>query len=91
MTSITVTRRNWPDMTLSFDPKNNLLRKISYKARDNGVTKLQEILVGDHKEIEGVQLPQSMTLLMEGKEVFSWNKFEYLFPGKIDRAIFERP
>ncbi|WP_020474029.1 hypothetical protein [Zavarzinella formosa] len=90
-TSITVARRNWPDMTLSFDPNTLLLRKISYKARETGVTKLQEMILGDHKEVEGIKLPQSLALTLDGKEIFSWTKFEYVFPEKLDRAIFDKP
>lgn len=90
MKSILVSRRNWPDVTLSFDPNTYLLRKVSYKARDNGVAKLQELYLNDHKEIQGIKLPQSISVYMEGKELFNWSKFEYVFPEKIDKVIFEK-
>ncbi len=91
MTSITVARRGWPDVTMSFDPNTFLLRKLSYKGRDNGVIKLHEMFLGDHKEADGIKLPQTVQFLMDGKEMFSWTKFDYVFPDKLDRALFDRP
>ena len=91
MTSITVSRRGWPDVTLSFDPATSLLRKLACKTRENGVLKLQEIVMSDHKDVDGIKLPHAAQLLIDGKEMFAWDKFDYVFPEKLDRAVFDRP
>lgn len=89
--TIIVSRRNWPDVTMSFDATTKLLRRVSYKARESGVLRLEEIFLSDHSEVEGIKLPQTMQLTFDGKEVFKWTKIEYTFPEKLDRTIFDKP
>jgi hypothetical protein len=86
-----VSRRSWPEITLYFDAKTSLLRKMAYRAREAGVTANKEFIYDAHKEIKGVMLPTKQTLLIANREVFSWTDVEYDFPEKLESKLFEKP
>jgi hypothetical protein len=88
---IKVSRRSFPDVTLYFDEKSGLLRKMAYRAREAGVTANKELIYDGHKPIKGLMLPSKQTIVIQGKEAFVWSKLEYDFPEKIDSKTFEKP
>lgn len=86
-----ITRRSWPDVTLYFDSKSALLRKMAYKAREAGVTANKEFIYDGHKDFKGLMLPTKQSLMIGNREVFVWNEIEYDFPEKIEPKLFEKP
>lgn len=88
---IKVTRRSFPDVTLYFDEKTGLLRKMAYRSREAGVTLNKELIYDGHKQIKGLMLPTKQTIVIQGKEAFVWGELNYEFPEKIDAKTFERP
>jgi hypothetical protein len=88
---IKVTRRSFPDITLHFDEKTGMLRKMAYRSRESGVTLNKEFLYDGHKQIKGLMLPTKETIIIQGKEAFVWGDLEYEFPEKIDAKTFEKP
>lgn len=88
---IKVTRRSFPDVSLYFDEKTGLLRKMAYRSREAGVTLNKELIYDGHKQIKGLMLPTKQTIVIQGKEAFAWAEMEYEFPEKIDAKVFEMP
>lgn len=86
-----LSRRPYPDVTLYFDEKTHLLRKMSYRARENGVVALKETLFGDHKQVTGLVLPTTQTTYTRGREEYSLKDMRYEFPDKLDGKTFDRP
>ncbi len=88
---ITVSRRSFPDVTLYFGEKCGLLRKMSYRSREAGVTMKKEMVYEGHKKIHGLMLPTKQITFIQGREVFAWSEIEYTFPEKIDSKVFAKP
>ena len=86
-----LSRRPWPDITLYFDEKTYLLRKMTYRARDSGIVVTKEMIFSDHADVAGIKLPTRQTALVQGKEIYTWKDMEYAFPDKIDPKTFEKP
>jgi hypothetical protein len=86
-----VSRRPWPDVTLYFDEKNYLLRKMAYRSREAGVFLNKEVVFDGHKETAGLQLPTKQSTIMQGRELYRWTEMQYAFPEKIDPKTFEKP
>ena len=86
-----VSRRPWPDITLYFDEKTSLLRKMAYRSREAGVLLNKEFLYDGHKEVNGLMVATKHRTVIEGREVANWTEVEYAFPDKIDPKTFEKP
>jgi hypothetical protein len=86
-----VSRRAYPDVVLYFDEKSGVLRKMTYRSRDAGVTSNKEMIYEGHKEAHGLTLPTRQTTLVQGREIYSWVAMEYGFPEKLDPKTFEKP
>jgi len=86
-----VSRRPWPDITLYFDEKSGLLRKMAYRSRENGVFMNKEFVYDGHKDIGGLVVPTKERMSIQGREVAEWTEVEYAFPDKLDPKIFDKP
>ncbi len=86
-----VSRRPWPEVTLHFDEKTLLVKRMAYKTRDAGIVSAREFLYDAHKEFSGLMLPTKQTLLVQGKEFLSWTDLQYSFPDRIDPKAFAKP
>jgi hypothetical protein len=86
-----LSRRPFPQITLQFDEKTNLLRKMSYRGRENGVLMTKEMVYGGHKTVGGLTLPTKQTTVVDGKEVYSWTEMTFDFPDKLDSKTFDKP
>jgi len=86
-----VSRRSLPEITLYFDEKTALLRKMTYKSRDAGVTLNKEIIYEGHKDFNGLMMPTKQTTMIQNREMLTWNEMEFAFPEKIEAKVFEKP
>jgi hypothetical protein len=86
-----VTRSPWPEVTLWFDEKTYLLRKMAYRSREQGALLNKEMIYSGHKEQAGVMVPTTHSTVVQGKEIYNWTEMEYAFPDKIDPATFAKP
>jgi hypothetical protein len=84
-------RRPWPEITLWFDEKTGLLRKMAYKSREAGATLGKEMIYDGHKETSGLMVPTKQTTVVQGRDVYQWTDMEYTFSGKIDPKVFAKP
>lgn len=86
-----LTRRPYPEITLYFDETTNLIRKMAYKSRENGVLLGKEMVFGGHKLVGGMMLPTTQTTLVQGREVYSWTDIQFTFPDKLPGETFDKP
>jgi hypothetical protein len=86
-----VARRPWPEVTLWFDEKTGLLRKVAYRSREAGATLSKEMTYDGHKEVSGLMVPTKHTVSIQGREVYNWKDMEYTFPDRIDPEVFAKP
>jgi hypothetical protein len=84
-------RRPWPEITLYFDEKTLLLRKMAYQSRDAGVIMAKEMTYDGHKEFKGVKLPTKQTTVVKGRLIYEWTEMDYTFPDRVDPKTFEKP
>src|SRR5262249_7786251 len=86
-----LSRRPYPEVTLLFDEKTSVLRKMSYRGRENGIVLSKEMIFGGHKEIGGLTLPTTQTMFIQQKEVYTWTEMNFGFPDKLDDKTFDKP
>lgn len=86
-----VARRPWPDVTLWFEEKSGLLRKMTYQSREAGALLSKEMSFDGHKEVSGLEVPTKYTMRVNGRDVYLWTDIEYAFPARIDPAVFAKP
>jgi hypothetical protein len=86
-----LTRRPYPAVTLQFDEKTYLLRRMSYRGRENGVLMTKEMTYGSHKAVGGLTLPTTQTTAVDGREVYTWTEMTFEFPDKLDAKTFDKP
>src|SRR5437764_1085167 len=67
-----VGRRPWPEVTLWFDEKTSLLRKMAYRSREAGATLSKEMIYDGHKEVSGLMVPTKQATVVQGREVYQW-------------------
>lgn len=91
LVGLKVVRRPWPEVTLWFDEKTGLLRKMTYKSREAGATLNKEMTYDGHKEASGLMVPTKHTVSIQGRPVYNWEGLEYSFPERIDPAVFAKP
>lgn len=89
--SLKLSRRPYPEVTLFFDEKSHVLRKMSYRSRQNGVMLLKEMVYAEHKQVGGLMLPTKQTTFVPGKEVYKWDEMTFEFPDKLDGNTFDKP
>lgn len=85
-----MSRAPMPDVTLYFHEKTGLLRKMTYRSREAGVTTTKDMIYDGHKETGGLMLPTRQTTLVDGKELYTWTEIEYKFLDKLDPKMFEK-
>ena len=88
--SLKLSRRPYPDVTLYFDEKSHLLRKMAYRSRQAGLTKSREFVYDGHKLVGGLMLPTTQTTYVDRKEAYKWDEMTFEFPDKLDGRTFER-
>lgn len=86
-----VVRRPYPEVTLYFDENTLLLRKMSYRSRENGIILQKEMVYGGHKPTSGLVLPTTQTTSVNGREVYTWTEMTFEFPDKLDGKTFDKP
>lgn len=90
---VKVSAKGFRDIHLYFDKENSLLVKAEGKALDAATGQLvnQESLYRNHKEIEGIKTPTSLTVLRDGKKFMEADALEIKFLDKLDENIFAKP
>jgi hypothetical protein len=86
-----LSRRPFPEVTLYFDEKTYLLRKMAYRGRENGVVVSKEMIFGGHKEVGGLMLPTTQSTRAQGEEKYSLAEIQFSFPDRLDLHMFEKP
>jgi hypothetical protein len=86
-----VSRRPYPDLTLFFDEKTYLLRKLEYRSRGGGIVLQKEMFFSGHKDVGGLMLPTRLITAAQGKEMCNWTEVEYGFPDVIEKKEFQKP
>lgn len=86
-----VSRRLWPEMSLYFDEKTMLLRKLVFRSADGGIVKTKESYFDDYKNFDGVMLPTKGKSMYGGVEAFTYETLEYTFPATLDKELFDKP
>ena len=86
-----LSRRPFPEVSLYFDEKTYLLRKMAYKGRENGVIVSKEMVFGGHKEVGGLMLPTTQSTRAQGEEKYNLAEIEFTFPVQLDLRTFDKP
>jgi len=86
-----LSRRPFPEVSLYFDEKTYLLRKMTYKGRENGVIVSKEMVFGGYKEVGGLMLPTTQSTRAQGEEKYNLAEIEFTFPDSLDPKTFEKP
>lgn len=86
-----LSRRPFREVTLYFDERTHLLRKMFYYSRENGVVTSKEMIYGGHKEVNGLTLPTTQRTFVDRKEAYTWTEMTFEFPDKVDVKTFEKP
>jgi hypothetical protein len=89
--SLKLVRRPYPEVTLSFDEKTLLLRKMGYRSRENGRLMLKEMVYSNHQTVGGLALPATQTTYVDGGEKFTWTEMTFAFPDNLNIKTFEKP
>lgn len=89
--NLVVSRRAWPEVTLSFDSTTYQLRKMVYTSRDAGVNLTKEMIYDGQKLVNGVQMPTSQITMVQGKEIYKWTEMTYRVLDKLEPNTFDKP
>ncbi len=79
------------DVNIYFDKGTHLLAKLEWTAREAGLPRAKEYLLGDYKEFDGVQMPTHLIETTDGKKSAELLSASYKFPSKADDAAFAKP
>ena len=78
------------DVRLYIDKKTGLLVKVNYSTVDAGLTVEKELFFSDHKDFNGVRLPTTVALFVNGKKFIDFKSASYTFPRQ-DEKSFAKP
>jgi hypothetical protein len=82
------------DVNLYFDKDKGLLVKAESMVKDfmdGGKEFKQETLYGDHKEVNGLQLPMKLVINRDGKKYIDVEVTEIEPKEKLDNSLFDKP
>jgi hypothetical protein len=82
------------DVKLFFDKKSGLLLKIesTVKAQEQGGKEVtQEAVYRDYTDVDGVKVPQKMTIKRDGERYVEAENSDVKFPARVPAKEFEKP
>jgi len=81
------------DVKLYFDKESGLLTKIEHSSRDllSGKDVLEELVLSDYQDQDGLRYAMRSTLLRDGKKIMDGKVTKLEFDAKLDEATFARP
>jgi hypothetical protein len=91
---VVVTRKDYPDVTLSFDIKTGLLTSSSYmsKAMDLGFKEVKMTTqISDYRDVEGAKMPHKMVTHRDGKLFIEAEMTELRPASSVTDKMFSRP
>jgi hypothetical protein len=88
---VKVSSKGFPDATLFFDKKTNLLIKIARPATEAGIPVRKEYLFTDHKDFDGVKMPSKQIDKINGTKLSEVKFTSYKFLTRIEDAAFTKP
>ena len=92
--TVKVTRKDYPEVNLSFDAKTGLLAKAEFrtKAAEQGFQEVnQEVFYQNYKAHDGAQVPTKIIIKRDGKLYIDSEVLEMNAVGKLDAKTFARP
>ncbi len=78
-----------PPLLLTFDPKTNFLTRVDYDGREAQIQQRKSLILGNPKDFDGVLLPSTMNVLLNGGSVEQWVVEKVDTPATIDPKRFE--
>lgn len=90
---VLVKSKGHKDVKLYFDKENGLLVKVEHISLDllSGKEVLQELVLSDYQDKDGLKYAMQSTLLRDGKKIMDGKVTELELVDKMDQAIFARP
>lgn len=88
---IRVWRSGYPQAIIYYDPKTMLVGRISYDGLTNGLASHCEIVLFDHKPLNGFQIAERMYIRQNGREIMEFTKVEFEIAKNHPATIFSEP
>ncbi|HWG46606.1 MAG TPA: hypothetical protein VN688_27840 [Gemmataceae bacterium] len=88
---VKVSSKGYPDATLFFDKKTDLLVKIARRGTEAGIPVSKEYLYSDHKDFDGVKMPSKEITKINGTKLSEVKFTSYKFLSRIEDATFNKP
>jgi hypothetical protein len=90
---VKVTRKDFPEVKLFFDPKTSLLLKAEYQAQsqEKGKEVLQEVYYQDYKKVNDALVPHKIHIQRDGKKFVEAEIIEWKAHDKLDSKLFAKP
>ena len=83
--------KSLPRAVAHFDKDTKLLVHFAYEGYEAGATVLKEVRVGGVREVNGVKLPDKLTIKMGGRPAAEWSVTTVEFPVDLPAKLFEEP
>jgi hypothetical protein len=91
---VKVEYKDYRPVSLFFDKDSGLLVKVERRAKDvmaGGAEYTAEVLYGDYKKVEGLQMPYKETINRDGKKFIESEATEIKVAEKLDDKVFAKP
>lgn len=90
---VVVKSKGHKDVKLYFDKESGLLLKVEHSSLDllSGKEVLEELLLSDYQDKDGLKYAMKSTLMRDGKKIMDGKVTELEFVDKMDQATFARP
>jgi outer membrane lipoprotein-sorting protein len=92
---VKVTRKEWPEVVLSFDKSSGLLVKTEQMVKSmedlKGKELKQEAYYKDFKDVEGCKMPTKIVIKRDGKDFVEATLSDIKPAEKLDPKLFEKP
>ncbi len=90
---VRVSKKDHKDVSLYFDKKTHLLKKIENRALDfaSRVEVAEEKIMDGYKDVDGQMRPKKVTLNRDGKKFLEFELESAEFVEKLDDSIFKKP
>jgi hypothetical protein len=80
-----------PQVLLHIDPATNLLARITYEGREQGLTTLVEVALSEYRPVNGFQLAHRAFVRMNGRDFIEFEKASLEFPREHADKVFTEP
>ena len=83
--------KHLPRAVVHFDKESKRLVQCAFESYEGDATVIKEVTILEYREVNGVQIPEKLTIKWNGRPAAEWTVTSIEFPVDLPAKVFEEP